>query len=60
MREQLQLQEMLCHSQLFIEYVNNEERKSKEIAKLSRSDDGKFIAEFVYFHWLRRKRNASK
>lgn len=60
MREQLQLQEMLCHSQLFIEYVNRKERDSKEIAKLSRSDEGKFIAAFVYFHWRRRKRNASK
>jgi hypothetical protein len=60
LRAQLQLQEMLCHSQLFIEYVNRKECASREIAELSKSDVGKFIAAFVYFHWRRRKRIAAK
>mmetsp|Transcript_19015 Transcript_19015/g.24283 ORF Transcript_19015/g.24283 Transcript_19015/m.24283 type:complete len:205 (+) Transcript_19015:3-617(+) len=58
--EQLKLQEMLCHSQLFVEYVNRKERDSKETAELSKSDVGRFIATFVYFHWRRRKRIESK
>ena len=56
--QQLQLQEMVCHSQLFIEFVDNKERASKEIAELSRSGVAQFIADFVYFHWRRRKRIA--
>jgi hypothetical protein len=60
--EQLKLQEMLCYSQLFVEYVNRKERDSMETAELSKSDVdvGRFIATFVYFHWRRRKRIKSK
>jgi hypothetical protein len=53
--QQLRLQEMMCHSQLFIEYVDKIENASKETG----SDVARFIADFVYFHWRRRKRIVS-
>ena len=55
--QQLHLQEMMCHSQLFIEYVDKKERASA--SKETSSDVARFIADFVYFHWRRRKRIVS-
>lgn len=47
----LQFQEMLAHSQLFIEYVDEKRKES-----LSRETVEKYIASWVYCHWTIKKR----
>lgn len=56
LRQQLQLIEMMSHSQLFIEFVDKQQSDSETTKKALKGDAGIFIAAWIYIHRRRRKR----
>jgi len=53
---QLQLLEMMSHSQLFVEYVDERQKATASTLENCRGDVGKFIAAWIYIHWKRKSR----
>lgn len=52
---QLQLQEMMAHSQLFVEFVDQQQKDSA--TKMNkRKGDIMFISTWIYIHWRRKKK----
>ena len=55
LESQLQLQDMMAHSQLFVEFVDQRRRSFVNQRELAKGDVGQFIAYWIYHHWELRK-----
>lgn len=55
MEAQLQLQQMMAHSQLFVEYVSGKRRTWKSRQDMARGEIGQFIATWIFERWRQRK-----
>ena len=49
----IQMQDMMAHSQLFLEFVDQQQKASTSTGE---SREHKFIAAWIYIHWQRKKR----
>jgi hypothetical protein len=55
MEAELQIKEMMSHSQLFIEFVAEKRRIWKSRQEMASGEVGKFIAEWIYEQRMMRK-----